>query len=190
MSKITLAPNASGTGTLTVAAPNTNSDYTLTLPAETGTVLTSASDIAASQLPAGSVLQVVHGYYATEVSTTTNTLIDTGLTASITPSSASNKVLVIVHQTGLRKINADTKLRLLLLRGATTLVAFEEGAQNNDTSGTNGTMAASGCTWLDSPSSTSSVTYKTQFNDKNGTGTTFVQADNATSTIILMEIAA
>ena len=50
MSKITLAPNASGTGTLTVAAPNTNSDYTLTLPAETGTVLTSVSAVAESQI--------------------------------------------------------------------------------------------------------------------------------------------
>ena len=39
MSRITLAPNASGTGTLTVAAPNTNTDYTLTLPDLTGTVV-------------------------------------------------------------------------------------------------------------------------------------------------------
>lgn len=39
MSRITLAPNASGTGTLTVAAPNTNTDRTLTLPDATGTVI-------------------------------------------------------------------------------------------------------------------------------------------------------
>jgi hypothetical protein len=39
MSKITLAPNASGTGTLTVAAPNTNTDYTLTLPTATTTLV-------------------------------------------------------------------------------------------------------------------------------------------------------
>jgi hypothetical protein len=37
MSKIALSPNASGTGTFTVAAPNTNTDYTLTLPETTGT---------------------------------------------------------------------------------------------------------------------------------------------------------
>ena len=52
MSKITLAPNASGTGILTVAAPNTNSNYTLTLPAETGTVLSSASSITQNAGPA------------------------------------------------------------------------------------------------------------------------------------------
>ncbi len=39
MSKISLTPNASGTGTLSIASPSTNSDYTLTLPAETGTVV-------------------------------------------------------------------------------------------------------------------------------------------------------
>lgn len=42
MSKIALTPNASGTGTLTIAAPNTNSDRTLTLPDATGTLATTA----------------------------------------------------------------------------------------------------------------------------------------------------
>lgn len=42
MSKVALTGNASGTGTLTVAAPNTNSDYTLTLPQSTGTMATEA----------------------------------------------------------------------------------------------------------------------------------------------------
>lgn len=39
MSRITLAPNASGTGTLTIAAPNTNTDRTLTLPDATTTLV-------------------------------------------------------------------------------------------------------------------------------------------------------
>ena len=43
MSKIKLEPNASGTGTLTVSAPNTNTDRTFTLPDETGTALTTES---------------------------------------------------------------------------------------------------------------------------------------------------
>ena len=42
MSLVKVSGNASGTGTLTIAAPNTNSDYTLTLPTATGTVLSSA----------------------------------------------------------------------------------------------------------------------------------------------------
>ena len=51
MSKIALTPNASGTGTLTVAAPNTNTDRTLTLPDATGTVNISGL---ANEVPAGS----------------------------------------------------------------------------------------------------------------------------------------
>jgi hypothetical protein len=39
MSKISLTPNALGTGTLTIAAPNTSTNRTLTLPDETGTFL-------------------------------------------------------------------------------------------------------------------------------------------------------
>ena len=38
MSKIRLTPNASGTGTVTIAAPNTNTDRTITLADETGTL--------------------------------------------------------------------------------------------------------------------------------------------------------
>jgi uncharacterized protein (AIM24 family) len=50
MSKIALTPDASGTGTFTIAAPNSNTNRTLTLPDEAGTVLTSASNLAAAQL--------------------------------------------------------------------------------------------------------------------------------------------
>ena len=47
MSNIALTGNASGTGTFTLAAPNSSTDRTLTLPDEAGTVLTGASDIEA-----------------------------------------------------------------------------------------------------------------------------------------------
>jgi len=45
MSKVAIQGNASGTGTFTIAAPNSNTDRTLTLPDEAGTVLTSASTL-------------------------------------------------------------------------------------------------------------------------------------------------
>lgn len=49
MSKIALVSNASGTGTLSISAPNTNSDRTLTLPDNSGTVITTASTGGVSQ---------------------------------------------------------------------------------------------------------------------------------------------
>ena len=51
MSKIALKGNASGTGTFQIEAPNSNTDRTLVLPDEAGTVLTSASDITPSASP-------------------------------------------------------------------------------------------------------------------------------------------
>jgi hypothetical protein len=50
MSKIALASNADGTGTFTIASPNSNSDRTLNLPDNSGTVLTSASNITAQAM--------------------------------------------------------------------------------------------------------------------------------------------
>ena len=46
MSKISLSPNASGTGTFTIASPNSSTDRTLTLPDNTGTIITTASTFA------------------------------------------------------------------------------------------------------------------------------------------------
>jgi hypothetical protein len=46
MSKIALSGNASGTGTLSIAAPDTNTDRTLTLPDNSGTLLSNASTFA------------------------------------------------------------------------------------------------------------------------------------------------
>ncbi len=86
MSQVAISGNASGTGTLTIAAPNTNSNFTLTLPTNTGTLLSTKS--------AGTVLQVVNATYSTQLSTTSTSYVDTGLSASITPTSATSKILI------------------------------------------------------------------------------------------------
>jgi hypothetical protein len=46
MSKISLEGNVSGSGTLTIAAPNTSTNRTLTLPDNTGTIITTGSTFA------------------------------------------------------------------------------------------------------------------------------------------------
>jgi hypothetical protein len=82
MSKIALTPNASGTGTLTIAAPNTNTDRTLTLPDATGTVvladaaqtLTNKS-IAASQLTGA--LPAISGASLTDLPAPTSAQVGT-----------------------------------------------------------------------------------------------------------------
>ena len=57
MSKVAIVGDPSGTGTFTISAPNGNTDRTLVLPDEAGTVLTSASNVAQKGVPAFSVYQ-------------------------------------------------------------------------------------------------------------------------------------
>ena len=68
----------------------------------TGQVLTVAGGVPtwAAAGGGGKVLQVVMGNTTTSAYTNTNTFIDTNLTATITPTSASSKVLVLVSQNG------------------------------------------------------------------------------------------
>lgn len=186
MSKISLSPNASGTGTFTIASPNSSTDRTLTLPDNTGTILTSASN---TNFPTGSVLQVVNATYSTETSSSSSTYADTGLTASITPSSSSNKILVLVNQAGVGKNtgNVSNAVNLKLLRNSTDIIFFGGAVGYNQTSSYNLGWSVS-TSYLDSPSTTSSVTYKTQFANGVNAASVRVQTDGYTSTITLMEI--
>lgn len=203
MSSIKLESNASGTGIFTIASPNSNTNRTLTLPDNTGTILTGSSAITASQLPAGSVLQVIQTIKTDTFSTTSGSLTDiTGMSVSITPSSASNKILV-QYSLGLVQPSSPAVFGVALLRGSTVIGA---GA----TAGSRRLVSSSGIfegdrgsgqvfTFLDSPATTSSTTYKLQIYI-NGGLTIYVNRsatdlDNTTynrtaSTITVMEIAA
>ena len=102
MSKISITPNASGTGVFTISSPATSTDRTLTLPDEAGTIITTAG-VPSSAMPAGSVLQVVHTaktntFVGASAQTGVGYFIDvTGLSATITPLSSTSKILVIAN---------------------------------------------------------------------------------------------
>ena len=135
------------------------------------------------------IVQVVTATTSTGVSSSSATYADTNLTASITPTSASNTVLVFVNHAGTRKGGADTGVGLRLVRGSTTLATFETTAGFTGSSAFNQIGAAS-YMHLDSPATTSSTTYKTQFNNLNASGSAIVQVDSAISSIVLMEVSA
>ena len=152
--------------------------------------IANASLGAVTALPAaittGKVLQVVSGSTTTQVGVTANSYIDTGLTASITPSSSSNKILIAIHQS-IGKTAAHTWTDIKLLRDSTQIglfasVAFNGVSQSNY-------IGTTGCSFLDTPSSTSSLTYKTQFRNVAAAGTVNAQVDSGLSSITLMEIA-
>jgi hypothetical protein len=140
----------------------------------------------------GKVLQVVSATYSTYVQNNSTNYADTGLTASITPTLATSKVLVMVHQNGCGKSsqNADNNLKINLLRSATEIVADFAGSAgftNSALYNNNGTCSIS---YLDTPNTTSSTTYKTQFKNNSNSIAVFVQSGDSTSTITLLEIGA
>ena len=139
----------------------------------------------------GKVLQVVNAVYSVQTASTSATYADTGLSLSITPSSATSKVLVFVSQTGLGRNGADNFGLFKLMRGATDLVdPFESrGGQVGGNTAAVG-VGGSSVTYLDSPATTSSTTYKTQFKSSGGATDVFCQTAGSRSTITLMEIGA
>ena len=151
-----------------------------------GMILASGQSIPKAALPTGSVLQVVQGTYSTNSFNSTGSLADSGLTATITPQFSSSKILVLVNQAGVVAQTSLNGVTLTLLRNSTSILGF--GLYIGYALADMITNASS--SFLDSPATTSATTYKTQFCRTTGSGQVIVQANGATSTIILMEIAA
>jgi hypothetical protein len=139
----------------------------------------------------GKVLQVVQAGTTTAASNSTSTFADTNLSATITPTSATSKVLVLVAQNGCRKTNgnANNAIELRLMRGATDLGEFSAYGLHTGTTLTLDGFSF-GFNYLDTPNTTSATTYKTQFMNTNNTAAVAVQWNNDYSTIILLEIGA
>ena len=141
------------------------------------------------------ILQVIMGQTSTAVATTSATHTDTGLSASITPSLSTSKVLILVSQNyKMERAATFASGSLYLLRGSTDIVgggAIDPGQQLAV-----GFFASSAFVggfrsfmYLDSPATTSATTYKTQQAPRDS-GTLTTQFDSNISTIILMEVAA
>jgi hypothetical protein len=159
---------------------------TITVPNVTGTLLTNKTT--------GTVLQVVNATYSTLTSTTSSTYADTGLSASITPTSSSNKILVLISLNGMSKqgSSSSNSIDLQLVRNSTSIVQID-GLLGYTSNLAVQSGVSSSLNYLDSPATTSSTTYKIQFASDQNVATVYINANNArgaTSTITLLEIAA
>jgi hypothetical protein len=152
----------------------------------------------ASPAGGGKVLQVVQATTATSVNITTTAFSDTGLSGTITPTSATSKVLVMTMQ-GYKAASggAGCNAGISLVRGATDILVMGSSGVAlgaNATGSTNvGSRAIASLHYLDSPATTSATTYKTQGRlqtSGGGNEIEFQVAGLMTSTIILMEIGA
>ena len=178
------------------------SKLTGALPAISGAALTN--------LDAGKILQVKQTTKIDTFTTSSQSYTDvTGLSVSITPASSSNKILIILDI----KVGAgheDAAFAGRLVRGSTAIYVGNASGASGRTLGSFGTSRQSGnagydiiqdrqAVFLDSPSTTSSTTYKVQVQGNNGRDTlvnrTYADDDEddtprVASSITVMEVAA
>ena len=205
MASIVLAGSSSGT--LTVAAPAAAGSNTLTLPASTSTIATTAD---VNALTTGKILQVISATKTDTQSITARGLPLTdvvGLSISITPSATSSKILVLAN------INLGANQRytgVVLYNGSTALCIGDSSGSRQPISAGIANSAATNdiyqvfptaINFLHSPSSTSAQTYKIGAGQiyPSGSGTVYVNRSSSdanstfisrtASTITVMEVA-
>lgn len=164
MSRVVIQGDASGTGNFTIAAPNSNTDRTLTLPDAGGTL--DRLDRAGNFLQIVSTTKTDVGSFA---SANTNNYVDIpGMSVTITPTSTSSKILVTYTAYVSNSTTATVHVRLY--RDSTSI--GQGNAESNRLGDSSIFRPAAtpygldiGCVsnlFLDAPNTTSAVTYKLQ----------------------------
>ena len=191
--------SASGGGSFSLQAPSSSSNNrVMTLPdTADGTVLTTTNP------KAGNVIQVVSTTKTDTTSTSTSgSFTDiSGMSVSITPSSTSSKILILISLGSISSSVSGIAVGFKLLRDSTAVgnassTSNRSGFTNIYTGGGTGDeyIISASHSFLDSPSSTSALTYKIQW--KNSSDTTYLNRyhgnndNNGSSTITVMEVAA
>ena len=196
---MSLVLQSSGGGQITIQEPATASNFTQTLPAVDGTIITTGNR------PAGSVLQVVSTFKSDIFSTGSASFVDiTGMSVNITPTSATSKILVLINLTVGPAAGNFAPVNLVRngtnIAQPTTASTFAATMNNYPGEGVGFTGGSPqpqyALNFLDSPATTSALTYKLQILTTTSGQTVFVnsrallQNGTCTSAITLMEIAA
>jgi hypothetical protein len=131
----------------------------------------------------GKVLQVQSSIRSTETVTTNGSYVDTGLQVNITPSSTSSKILVMIGH-GMNYTSSGTEVKFRLKRDSTQLTEYVVNLDGTASTGGSSIM------YLDTPNTTSQVTYYDQFHRSNGSGNVYLCVNNSSASITAMEIGA
>ena len=180
MSKVAIKGADTGTGVFTLESPATNTDRTLVLPDEAGTVLTTAG-VPASAMPAGSVIQVVTAGHTGAVGTSNTSITATGRYIDIAPLFTTSTVVITVSSTFYKEGGAG---RFYIYRDGSVQI-------HNTQIGSNLTYyAPTTLVAYDVPNTTSSVRYEVYLSNGSGTSIYFPPGLADTTRFIAMEIAA
>jgi hypothetical protein len=194
-------------------SPRSGTDVTLGDASDTFTIPASATldvngtlDVTGATvtgLSAGKVLQVVSSMMKGAASTSSTSMVTTGLEGTITPSSTSSKILISISF-AIAQTGGDAACWFQLFKGASVLsgsLGDVQGIQLQGSVGVSYNAAMSTAfNYLDSPSTTSATTYKLMYAVSPGrpAGQTIYMNKMATpsqayynttpATMILMEI--
>lgn len=175
-------------GNYPTAVPLTGADLTdgIITSAKIADGTISSADLASGV--GGKVLQVVSATDSTQRSTTSATYVTASntLSVSITPSSASNKIFIIATTTTTNQGNASSNFTIF--RDSTNL-ASASGFQYTEGNSGVGQELPTTMSYLDSPSSTSALTYQVYAKSESGGVFTYLNITGVTGTIIAFEIA-
>ena len=157
----------------------------------------------ASSFAKGKIVQKVISRTTTAVNVTSDsTYVDTGITATITPTSSSNKILVIPAMAFLQyqqSSNARMNTNVRIVRGSTAVETWgnDAGTLADVAIGTysyDGNSVAQANIWStiyeDTPNTTSSTTYKIQISNIDGNVQFGAQHGDKASTMTLLEVEA
>ena len=170
---------SAGGGVILDTATTTASDVTVKVPAVNATLLTNKTP--------GTVLQVVNATYSTETAITSTSYVATGLSATITPTFNTSKILVIVSN--MMNCPVGNNSNFTVYRGTVSGGVNLTGAQGFVAYYDSGRWTGVTINYLDSPANTASVTYTCAYKVSGGSGGA-VQVGGGTATMTLMEIAA
>ena len=149
-------------------------------------------DVSASSEMSKPILQYVVATNSTTQSTTSTSYADiTNLTADITPSATSSKVLIIFNDNfWINRSSTALGGTYIINKGGSDITATEQAVQLivDGNSGNKSLYLTHHFEYIDSPSTTSSTTYKVRFKANSGT-TFYSQNGNKTASLILMELA-
>ena len=133
------------------------------------------------------IIQVKYANSTTVQTIATTTYTDTGLAVTITPTRADSAVLLMISLNSNGGGTNSLKLRLIRTVGGSDTTVFEVGEALVDYGTSNIHVQGIGTNYVDTPSTTSAVTYKVQFAGTNGSGNLSVN-NNGRSDIVAMEI--
>jgi len=158
----------------------------------TGQVLTVAGGVPSWATPAGGggkVLQMVTATTTTPMTTSSISLSDTNITASITPTANTSKILVMISAHTGPSNGSEIYVKSAVLRESTIILDYFTSNRKTWRSPSGTYNMVQTYIYVDSPATTSSTTYKLQAAVANSS-TAQYQEDSAMSTITLLEIGA